>query len=260
MAGWRRRRKRLLATMARQSLAEACDVYDAMVASMGPEVILTEETIGLAVGDMDSEAVDTTGDGAIIRDDAEATPPTTIDSVPTSVDRFIADGALAVGGAFGISTDGAHGATAGGEPIADDGITINRKRPFYGPDINSDRAFKSGFIDSTLEKKSLSPKRKGGKAEKNKAASKPTATGPLPIVKPADYEDFLQAYFNAHPTFGYRKLLKALEDSYTSRVVKKLWRLGAVTTSLSQWSRIYLTMRTFYGSNLKRNRTSAIRQ
>ena len=33
-----------------------------MVASMGPEVIRIDETIGLAVGAMDSEAVDTTCD------------------------------------------------------------------------------------------------------------------------------------------------------------------------------------------------------
>ena len=170
MAGWRRRRKRLLATMARQSLAGACDVYNAMIASMGTEMILIDETIGLAVGAMDSEAVDTTGDGPIIRADAEATPPTTIDSVPISFDGSMADGALAAGGAIGAITDSVHGATAGGEPIADDGVTINRvrKRPFHGPDINPDSAFKSGFVDSTMEKKSPSPKRKASRPEEKR--------------------------------------------------------------------------------------------
>ena len=64
-----------------------------------------------------------------------------------------------------------------------------------------------------MEKKSPSPKRKGGKAGKTKAASKPMATGPLPIVKPADYEVFLQGYLNAHPKIGWRKLLAAFGDS-----------------------------------------------
>ena len=63
-----------------------------------------------------------------------------------------------------------------------------------------------------MEKKSPSPKRKGARADKKKAASKPMATGPLPIAKPADYEDFLQGYLNAHPTIGDAKLSKALEE------------------------------------------------
>ena len=38
-----------------------------------------------------------------------------------------------------------------------------------------------------------------------------TSVAPLPMVKPTDYDDFLQGYLNDHPSFGYRKLLKALE-------------------------------------------------
>ena len=35
----------------------------------------------------------------------------------------------------------------------------------------------------------------------------------LPVVKPADYEDFLQGYLNDHPSFGYSEVLKALEQT-----------------------------------------------
>ena len=35
----------------------------------------------------------------------------------------------------------------------------------------------------------------------------------LPVVKPADYEDFLQGYLNDHPSIGHAKLLKALEQT-----------------------------------------------
>ena len=36
---------------------------------------------------------------------------------------------------------------------------------------------------------------------------------PLPIVKPIEYEEWLQDYFNAHPTIGDKNLQKALQES-----------------------------------------------
>ena len=82
MTWWRGKNKRLIASMARLPLTEACDVFDAMIASMGPSseppieaatanaVITIDETdritgapIELAVGAMDSEAVATAGEG-----------------------------------------------------------------------------------------------------------------------------------------------------------------------------------------------------
>ena len=65
MAYWRRRKKRLIAAMARQELVEACDTFDAMIESMGPAVITIDETIELSVGAHESDAVATTGDGPI---------------------------------------------------------------------------------------------------------------------------------------------------------------------------------------------------
>ena len=35
----------------------------------------------------------------------------------------------------------------------------------------------------------------------------------LPVVKPTDYEDFLQSYLNDHPSIGYKNLLKALQQT-----------------------------------------------
>ena len=171
--------------MARVQLSDALDTYDSMIDSMGPDVITIDEPIGV--------------------DGSPAEGAIAVVLVATVV--------TSIGGAIGAITDTVHGATAGGEPIADDGVTINRKRPFYGHDINPDIAFKSASIDRTMEKKSPSPKRKGGKAGKTKAASTPMPAGPLPMVKPKDYEDFLQGYRNRHPSFGYRQLIKALEKN-----------------------------------------------
>ena len=36
---------------------------------------------------------------------------------------------------------------------------------------------------------------------------------PLPSVNPTDHEEFLQGYLNDHPSSGYKKLLKALEET-----------------------------------------------
>ena len=46
--------------------------------------------------------------------------------------------------------------------------SIPRGRSFYGPGIDSDSAFKSGSIDSTMDKKSPAPKRKAGRPRKTK--------------------------------------------------------------------------------------------
>ena len=53
--------------------------------------------------------------------------------------------------------------------------------------------------------------RNRGKASEKKAAAKAIAVEHLPIVKPADYEEWLQSYFNAHPCIGDMKLVQALE-------------------------------------------------
>ena len=119
MAGWRRRRLRLLVIMARQSLAEACDVHDAMIASMGPEVIIIDEIIELAVGAMDSEVVAITADGLIIR--------VAID-VAIIPDSVVASGGLIT---FCVIDSG---------DVITKGFMINRfnkSRPFYGPNIPS---------------------------------------------------------------------------------------------------------------------------
>ena len=71
-----------------------------------------------------------------------------------------------------------------------------------------------------MEKKSPSPKRKGGKAKKKEEAPTPMPAGPLPIVKAKDYEEFLQGHLNAHPTISRGKLLKALED-YARKVQRE---------------------------------------
>ena len=58
-----------------------------------------------------------------------------------------------------------------------------------------------------------SPKRGGGDSTAQKKRSiDSTSMAPLTKVKPSDYEVFLLGYLNSHPTFGIRKLLKALED------------------------------------------------
>ena len=177
---WRGRQsiKEHIASMARVQLSDALDTYDAMIDSMGPAVITIDEPIDLSGAITIDDGTPAPIELDTIADDAIATGEVPIGR-PIGVDGSPAEGAIAVvgsivasvvtsiGGAIGAITDTVHGATAGGEPIADDGVTINRKRPFYGPDINPDIAFKSGSIDSTMEKKSPSPKRKGGKAEKN---------------------------------------------------------------------------------------------
>ena len=80
MKWWRGRNKRLLASMARQSLLDACDAYDALIASMGPsseppiEVDTIEDTdmtipapSELAVGVMDNDgAMANSAHGAIV--------------------------------------------------------------------------------------------------------------------------------------------------------------------------------------------------
>ena len=58
MKWWGNGNRRLIVTMARQSLAETCDVYDATIAHMGTEVMPIDENIGLALGAMNSEAMD----------------------------------------------------------------------------------------------------------------------------------------------------------------------------------------------------------
>ena len=47
MAGWRRRKKNLIAAMARQDPVEACDTHDAMIECMSPAVITIDEIIEL---------------------------------------------------------------------------------------------------------------------------------------------------------------------------------------------------------------------
>ena len=99
-----------------------------------------------------------------------------------------ADGSI-VGGA--LATGGAIDATISIEPpLAVATGSINRSpkraRSFYGPNIDPGKAFTS-------------------------SVEGPAPMAPLPTVKPADYEDFLQGYLNDHPSIGWRKLLKALE-------------------------------------------------
>ena len=102
-------------------------------------------------------------------------------------------------------TDSANGGPAGGAlapsaaidttisidpPLAAATGSINRSlkraRSFYGPNIDPGEA-----LTSSVE--GLAP------------------MAPLPKVKPADYEEFLQGYLNDHPSFGYKRLLTALE-------------------------------------------------
>ena len=171
-------------------LSDALDTYDSMIDSMGPAVITIDEPIDLpgAITIDDGTPVpmelDTIGDDAIATGEVPIGRPIGVDGSPAEgaiavVGSIVASVVTSIGGAIGAITDTVHGATAGGEPIADDVVTINRfrKRPFYGPDINPDSAFKSGSIDSAMEKKSPSPTRTGGRAKKNKEAPTPMPAG-----------------------------------------------------------------------------------
>ncbi len=51
-----------------------------------------------------------------------------------------------------------------------------------------------------------------------------TSMAPLLIVKPVEYEDVLQAYFNTHTSIGDAKLLQVLEESRNATCSKKTMR------------------------------------
>ena len=53
-----------------------------------------------------------------------------------------------------------------------------------------------------------------------------TSMAPLPVVKPIEYEGFLQDYLNKHPTIGDKQLLKAMvQDMHVtcSRQAMRTW-------------------------------------
>ena len=53
---------------------------------------------------------------------------------------------------------------------------------------------------------------------------KRAAMAPLPIVKPIEYEEWLQGYLNAHPTIGDISLLTALQESMNVTCGRKALR------------------------------------
>ena len=205
-----------IASMARLQLSDALDTYDAMIDSMGPAVIT-----------IDGDDVATTGDGPIteVAKEGNSIPDSPIASGEAITDGAIEsvgdirDGAITSGvptdraagamdhslDAIGGMTDSANGSIAGGAlapgaaidatisiepPLAASTDSIKRSpkraRSFYGPNIDPGEAFTS-------------------------SAEGPAPMAPLPNVKLADYEEFLQGYLNDHPSFGYKKLLTALE-------------------------------------------------
>ena len=75
---------------------------------------------------------------------------------------------------------------------------------------------------ATTKRTRASPKRGGGDGTGNqKRTIDYTFMAPLPIVKPIEYEEFLQGYLDSHPAIGYWRLLKALEDSMHVTCSKK---------------------------------------
>ena len=93
----------------------------------------------------------------------------------------------------------------------DAGVAMTKRRPFFGPNIDLDSAFKSAgtmcgaaFIDGTEEGaaiKSVATTRKRKQDDGYSTADKTPAMKPsdMPVVKPKDYDEFLQSYLNAHP-------------------------------------------------------------
>ena len=236
MRYWRGREsiKEHIASMARKQLSDALDTYDAMIDSMGPAVITIDEPIELSVGANDSDVAATTGDGPITEVAKEG------NSIPDSFiasGEAITDGAIESGGAIrdGAITDGVPTDLAAGAMdhslVAIDGTTdgalavggaidttisiepplaaatgsikrsLKRDRSFYGPNIDPGDAFTS-------------------------SPAGPAPMAPLPTVKPADYEEFLQGYLNDHPSITDGKLLKALEGTMNvtcSRRTMRTW-------------------------------------
>ena len=87
---------------------------------------------------------------------------------------------------------------------------FNRGRPFYGPNIDPETAFKANgaaAIDGAQDGAYIASAATTGKRQREsgysttdkKPAMKPSD---MPVVKPKDYEEFLQSYLNAQPSIG----------------------------------------------------------
>jgi len=136
--------------------------------------------------------------------------------VPTDIAAGAMDNYLL---AIGDMTDSANGSISIEPPLAADDGSMNRftkrARPFYGPDIDPDQAFiLSSEGAATMGSDTAgAPTKAGATMAKQKAKRRTidsTSMAPLPVVKPIDYEGFLQDYLNKHTTIGDKKLLKAL--------------------------------------------------
>ena len=151
----------------------------------------------------------------------EVVPPSTVVGAPIVGLSVVA--AILVAESIGATLDNAAGA------ITDEHIinSLKRPRPFYGPNIDPGIAFnaigsinKGGVAEyvvsmksvATTTKKRASPMRGGGGDSAAKKERTIDSSSML-VLKPIDYEEFLQSYLNTHPTIGYWKLLKALEQS-----------------------------------------------
>ena len=123
---------------------------------------------------------------------------------------------------IGAALDSAVGA------ITDEHIInrLKRPRPFYGPNIDPGTAFnasgsinKSGVAEDAVSMKSIATSSKkrassmrGGGGDSAAKQERTIDFFAMPVIKPKDYEEFLQSYLNTHPTTGYWELLKALEQ------------------------------------------------
>ena len=184
MASWRRKNKRL----ERAAVNAACDAYDAIidVATNGePPIAIDGEVAVVSIGIAVDNGVGAIADGhiavgggaPIVADDGIAGS----NSVAVSIEDNLATGISATITIEDITNtaipiepaiDAADAGIASGSIPAGPAINrFSRARPFYGPNVDPESAFKSGSIDSTIERTSPSPKRKAGRAEKKRRLS-----------------------------------------------------------------------------------------
>ncbi len=136
-------------------------------------------------------------------------------------------GVAIIGGSI-RDTDAIVGATLSIEsPLAADDGSMNRPtrraRPFYGPDIDPDQAFiLSGDGAAAMGSGTVgAPTKAGATMAKQKAKRRTIDAASLPVVKPIEYEAWLQDYLNEHPDIGDIKLLNALEQAMHGTCTKK---------------------------------------
>ena len=250
------------------AMVGAAIVADGAIEGSAIEV---EGTIGAAISIEQNLA---TGIGPTISTEAitSTIPDSAIGDVPIAAHGPSADGAITVAQSMVVTTGTSsvplEASISSENTITDEPTTtrFKRPRPFYGPNIEPDTAFTaSGTIQrgevaedaasmksvaSTIKKRA-SPKRGGGdSASKRGRPINSTPMAPLPVVKPKDYEEWLQAHLNAHPTIGLTKLFEALENLWTSLVRDTQCGRGSIATRLSWRSRILLITKSSYRSNL----------